>query len=214
MRSLSPSHPLLARILIATQNEGKYREIALLMEGLPIRPVSPTESAVQWEAQERGLVGESVARDKALKASLATALTSLAEDVSLEVDALGGAPGPRAKRFFGEDLDDRERCLRLLSALNGIPLSQRRCRFVCYMAVAFPWGEVILAVGILRGFVALQPKGQFGFGYDPIFYIPEIGKTLAELRIEEKNQISHRQKAFEGLKGALLTRLSLRREGM
>ncbi|MCS7224883.1 MAG: RdgB/HAM1 family non-canonical purine NTP pyrophosphatase [Armatimonadetes bacterium] len=196
-------------LVIATLNENKAREIGDLLTDLPVHQISLSELGLTEGAEERSLVSESVARAKAISATLRTALPALAEDVSLEVDALNGAPGPLARRYFGPNLSDRDRCQALLRMLDGVPIVRRRCRFVCEMAVAFPWGEVFGAQGVLEGWIALEPAGHFGFGYDPIFFVPTMGRTLAQLSLKEKNQISHRAKAFQALKRILVTRLSL-----
>jgi XTP/dITP diphosphohydrolase len=120
---------------------------------------------------------------------------SLADDSGLEVSALGGEPGVRSARYAGEDASDAERVRYLLSKLDGIPQEKRQARFRCVIAIANPQGEVELCTGECEGFIAFEPKGERGFGYDPIFYLSELGKTMAELPPEKKNKISHRGRA-------------------
>jgi XTP/dITP diphosphohydrolase len=134
-------------------------------------------------------------------------LPSLAEDTALEVDALGGLPGARAKVFFGENVSDTERWRGLLKLMEGIPTEKRTARFRCAMAVAFSENDLLTAEGVLEGVIATEPHGEGGFGYDPVFFVPPLGKTLAQLSVDEKNAISHRARALHALLPELRRRL-------
>ncbi|MFN3421582.1 MAG: RdgB/HAM1 family non-canonical purine NTP pyrophosphatase [Armatimonadota bacterium] len=195
------------RLLIATTNKGKMREISLLLKNEPIEIVTPDELGIVLDYEETSDDICLVAREKAIHAWQKSGLPSLAEDTALEVDALGGLPGARAKVFFGENVSDAERWRGLLKLLEGVPKEKRTARFRCAMAVAFSESEVLTAEGVLEGFIATEPHGAGGFGYDPVFFVPSLGKTLAELSVEEKNAISHRANALRALLPELLKRL-------
>jgi XTP/dITP diphosphohydrolase len=134
---------------------------------------------------------------KATALAAESGLLSLADDSGLEVDALGGEPGPRSHRFAGEGASDEDRINYLLAQLKDIPTGKRTARFRCVIAIAIPDGKVHTCSGECPGFITTEPKGSHGFGYDPVFYLPELGKTMAELTLEEKNKISHRARAAE-----------------
>jgi len=143
-------------------------------------------------------MGKSLEENARLKATVLAAesqLVALADDSGLEVDALAGEPGRLSARYAGEGASDRDRVNYLLSRLEGVPWEKRIARFRCVIAVATPSGEVEFCSGECRGFITFEPGGEQGFGYDPIFYLPELGKTMAELPLEIKNQVSHRGQA-------------------
>jgi XTP/dITP diphosphohydrolase len=194
-------------LFIATTNRGKLRELMALLQGQPFRLVTPDELEVTLDYEETSGDIREVAFEKALYAYRKTGLPSLAEDTALEVDALGGLPGARAKVFFGENISDMERWRGLLKLMEGIPTEKRTARFRCAMAVAFSEHEVLIAEGVLDGFIATEPHGKGGFGYDPVFLVPPLGKTLAQLSVDEKNAISHRARALHALLPELRRRL-------
>jgi XTP/dITP diphosphohydrolase len=194
-------------LFIATTNRGKLRELMALLQGQPFRLVTPDELEVTLDYEETSGDIREVAFEKALYAYRKTGLPSLAEDTALEVDALGGLPGARAKVFFGENVSDTERWRGLLKLMEGIPTEKRTARFRCAMAVAFSEHEVLIAEGVLDGFIATEPHGKGGFGYDPVFFVPPLGKTLAQLSLDEKNAISHRARALYALLPELRRRL-------
>ncbi len=191
-------------LLLATNNKGKVREYKSLLQGIPQKLVTPEEAGIVLDVDETGgSLGEN-ARLKATAFSERSNLLTLADDSGLEVDALGGEPGPLSARYAGEGASDKQRVDYLLSRLKDIPWEKRTARFRCVIAIARPQGEVILCNGECRGFIAFEPRGEKGFGYDPIFYLPDLDKTMAELPLEIKNRISHRgqaaRKAVEVLK--------------
>lgn len=195
-------------MLIATTNRGKLRELAAILKDVTFQIVMPDELGIVLDYEETSDDIHSVAREKAIYAWRRSGLPSLAEDTALEVDALGGLPGARAKVFFGENVPDEERWRGLLKLMEGIPVEKRTARFRCAMAVAFSEEDLVTAEGILEGVIATEPRGSGGFGYDPVFFVPSVGKTLAELSIEEKNAISHRAKALKALLPTLIRRLA------
>ena len=129
---------------------------------------------------------------KAVALAVESRLLALADDSGLEVDALGGEPGPLSARYAGEGASDRDRVNYLLSRLEDVPWPKRTARFRCVIALATPDGEVEICSGECHGIITFEPRGEYGFGYDPIFYFPELDKTMAELSPETKNQVSHR----------------------
>ncbi|MCX7911920.1 MAG: XTP/dITP diphosphatase [Dehalococcoidales bacterium] len=187
--------PVPPRLLIATNNQGKLHEYRSLLSDVPFTLVSPAELGLDIAVAETGTTFEENARLKALALADACGLLTLADDSGLEVDALGGAPGVYSARYAGEHATDRERISLLLERLRGIPEDKRTARFVCVIAIAAPDGKVALFRGECTGTIAGEPKGSGGFGYDPVFYLPELGRTMAELSPGEKNRLSHRARA-------------------
>ncbi len=185
------------KLLLATNNPGKVAEYRQLLAGCGWELVAPSELGLSLSAEETGDTYEENARMKALKAAQVGGLHALADDSGLEVDALGGEPGPRAARFGGEGATYQEKMALLLEHLEGVPPRERGCRFVCVIAVADPQGGMRLCRGECEGVVAEAPQGEGGFGYDPIFYLQERGLTMAQLSAEEKNAISHRGRAAQ-----------------
>lgn len=184
-------------LLLATNNAGKLAEYRQLLAGCGWELVTPSELGLSLPAEETGDTYEENATMKALKAAQVGGLHALADDSGLEVDALAGEPGPRAARFGGEGTTYREKMALLLERLQGVPTPERGCRFVCVIAIADPQGGVRLCRGECPGLVAEAPRGEGGFGYDPIFYLQEQGLTMAQLSAEEKNAISHRGRAAQ-----------------
>ncbi|MCS6963147.1 RdgB/HAM1 family non-canonical purine NTP pyrophosphatase [Thermoflexus sp.] len=183
------------RLLIATHNPGKRRELAALLSDLPLRLIDLLDLGISEAAEEPHESLEDNARWKAMFYAERSGLWTLADDSGLEIDALGGAPGVRSARFAGPDADDRMRIRKVLELMASVPWPQRTARFRCVIALARPGEPPTLVEGRLEGYVAFEPRGTYGFGYDPIFYIPELGKTMAELPLAMKNQISHRARA-------------------
>ena len=194
------------KLLLATNNQAKVREYKSLLRDIPYKVITPSEQGITVEVNE---VGESLEENARLKATTFAAMSnllSLADDSGLEVDALGGEPGRFSARYAGEGASDTERINYLLARLEGVPEEKRSARFRCVIAIAAPDGYVECCSGECRGFITFTPRGEQGFGYDPVFYLPELDKTMAELPLTQKNQISHRGKAARKA-GQVLERL-------
>lgn len=191
-------------LLIATHNPGKRRELAALLADLPVRLVDLQEIGIAEAVEEIHERMEDNARWKALVYCARSGLWTLADDSGLEIDALGGAPGVHSARFAGPGADDPARIREVLERMAGVPWPQRTARFRCVIALARPGEEPVLVEGRVEGYIAWEPRGTYGFGYDPIFYLPEYGKTMAELPMEVKNQISHRARAARRAREILL----------
>jgi XTP/dITP diphosphohydrolase len=183
------------RLLIASNNAGKVREFRELLAGCGWELVAPGDVGLALEAAETGDSYEANARIKARAFAAASGLPSLADDSGLEVDALGGEPGALHHEKGWDGADNDERIAILLRALEGH--ADRRARFRAVIVVAFPDGRELTAEGGCQGEIAPAPSGSGGFGYDPVFYVPELGRTMAELSAAEKNRVSHRAKAAE-----------------
>ena len=183
------------KLLLATNNQAKVREYRSLLRDLPLELVSPLELGITTTVSEEGESLEENARLKATALARESQLLALADDSGLEVDALGGEPGRLSARYAGEGASDRDRIDYLLARLEGVTWERRTARFRCVIALATPEGEVELCSGECPGFITLKPEGEQGFGYDPVFYLPQLDKTMAELPLEVKNQVSHRGKA-------------------
>jgi len=186
-------------ILLATRNSDKVRELAALLGDLGIRIRTLADFPTAPKVEEDGETCEANARKKAREIAAATGLPSVADDTGLEVDALGGRPGVFAARYAGEGATYEDNCRKLIMELDGVPQARRTARFVTVAALAMPGGETRVTTGTLAGVIAEACAGSQGFGYDPVFFVPELGRTLAELTAEEKNRISHRAKAFRAM---------------
>jgi XTP/dITP diphosphohydrolase len=186
------------KVVLATRNEGKVREIADILSPHGFEVVSLREFGEIGEIAEDGSTFKENAMIKATVVAEHTGLPALADDSGLEVDALDGAPGIFSSRFAGEEKDDQANNRKLLDLLSGTPVEQRTARFQCVVAIAEPDGWVHISEGTCEGVIAHEPCGQGGFGYDPLFYVPAYDKTFAELNPAIKNKISHRAKALEG----------------
>ena len=191
------------KLLLATTNKGKIKEYRRLLEGLELDIVSPDQLDLDINVEEGEISLEENARIKALAYAEASGLLALADDSGLWVDALGGEPGVRSSRYAGEDADDAERVRYLLSRIEDVKPEERTARFKCAIAIARPDGRVQLCHGECEGTITMEPKGNGGFGYDPIFYVPEYNKTMAELTAEEKNSISHRARTVRQARNVL-----------
>ena len=184
-------------LLVATNNPGKVREFEELLAGLPVTITFPAQEGLALEVDESGETFEENARIKALAYARTSGLLTLADDSGLEVDVLGGAPGVHSARYAGSGADDVDRYRKLLGALEGVSAGQRSARFRCVVALALPGGSVRTAEGICEGEIGFEPRGEHGFGYDPIFVVAgHGGQTMAELPPEVKNRISHRARAL------------------
>ena len=186
------------RILLATTNKGKQREYAELLAPLAMEVTILSDLGPDVpEVVEDGLTFEENALKKALTYFRHFQLPVIADDSGLEVDALGGKPGVFSARYAGEKASDEENIAKLLAELHNVPLEKRSARFVCVIAYVDGKNDPLIAKGFCSGQIAFEPKGSNGFGYDPIFYLPQYEKTMAQLEPEEKNKISHRSKALE-----------------
>lgn len=191
------------RIIFATSNEGKMKEIRLIMEDSDYEVISLKEAGVNADIEENGTTFEENAVIKAKAIAQLTGLCTLADDSGLEIDYLDKAPGIYSARFLGENTSYDKKNNYILDQLLGVELVQRTARFVCAIAYAQPDGVVMTTRGTIEGFIGEEIRGENGFGYDPIFMVPEYGKTTAELSIDEKNKISHRAKALRAMKEKL-----------
>ena len=200
--TISGAPTLGTEVVLATSNPGKLAEIRAILGRLPleIRPLSDFPGVI---LPEEGEDYEENAIAKARTAARVAGRAALADDSGLEVAGLGGAPGPLSARFGGPGLDDGERIDALLRALATLSGEQRRARFVCIAALATPEGELVTARGECPGHILTAPRGDRGFGYDPVFEVEGSGRAMAEFSPSEKNQISHRALAFTALSDAI-----------
>lgn len=205
------------RIIFATGNQEKMKEIRQIMEGVPVEVCSMKEAGIRCEVEENGKTFAENARIKAdgiaavLKKMYEDAGKEysdivLADDSGLEIDALNKEPGVYSARYMGEDTPYHEKNMNLVSRLDEVPLEERTARFVCAIAAVLPDGSVIDTQATIEGYIGYEEKGENGFGYDPIFCVPEFGCTTAELTMEQKNKISHRGKALTAMKEELIKR--------
>jgi XTP/dITP diphosphohydrolase len=195
------------QLLIATNNKGKVKELQDLLKGTVIELVMPSQLGIDLDVVEDGHTYAQNATKKAVSFAHASGLISLADDSGLEVDALDGAPGLYSARYGstdGKKLSDAGRRAFLIQTLQGKP-HPWTARFHATIAIALPSGETYLAEGFCEGEIIAEERGTGGFGYDPIFLLPELGKTMAELSMEEKNRLSHRARAVMNAKGILNT---------
>jgi len=193
----------MTRLLVATTNRGKQREFVELLADWPGQIVFPQDLGIDIEVEE---TGQSFAENAAQKATVyaqAAGRPTLADDSGLEVDALDGAPGIYTARYAGPGAGDEDRYNKLLAALGDMPMPQRTARFRCAVAIAYPDGRVDVAEGTCEGVIAFSPRGENGFGYDPVFYLPERECTMAQLPPEFKNTFSHRARALQAARPLL-----------
>lgn len=183
------------RFVLASQNQHKLREIRAMLEEFGIDLVSEADVGLDLDVEETGTTFEENSRQKAKAVMDQCHLPTIADDSGLEVDALDGAPGVYSHRFGNRDTD-LERCCYLLEKLDGVPAPQRTARFVSVITCLFPDGREIVARGTVEGVILTEMRGENGFGYDPLFYVPEKGRTFAQLTEAEKNEISHRGRAL------------------
>lgn len=191
------------KIIFATGNEGKLREIREILKELQVPVLSMKEAGVSLNIEENGSTFAENAEIKARAVWNCTGGIVLADDSGLVVDALGGEPGVYSARYMGEDTSYEIKNREIIRRLEAVSGQDRSARFVCIIAAVLPDGTVRKTEGTMDGVIAMEPAGEEGFGYDPILYIPEYGKTSAQLTMEEKNAISHRGKALRAMKGEL-----------
>ncbi len=191
------------KIIFATGNEGKMKEIREILSGLDAEVLSLRDAGIQAEIVEDGNTFEENAVIKAKAICSLTGEIVLADDSGLEIDYLNREPGIYSARYMGEDTSYKIKNASLIERLEGVPDERRTARFVCAIAAAFPDGTVKTVRGTMEGRIGYEEKGENGFGYDPIFYLPEYGCTSAELPMKEKNKISHRGKALRAIKDEL-----------
>lgn len=185
------------KAVLASNNPGKLKELNEILSGLGMEVISQREAGYDLDVEESGTTFEENSWLKARAACRVSGMIAIADDSGLVVDALGGAPGVYSARYGSPELDDRGRTALLLKNMEGE--ENRACRFVSVITCCFPDGRKLVARGVCEGRVAFAPQGENGFGYDPIFYLPEKGKTFAQLSEEEKNAISHRGRAIAKL---------------
>jgi XTP/dITP diphosphohydrolase len=192
-------------LLLATGNKGKVEEFRELLHGVPYELITPKDAGVTITVEETGDTLEANALLKAVDLCRKSGLITLADDSGIFVDALNGEPGVRSARYAGKNASDRDRVNYLLSKLTDVPRDKRTARFRCVIAIAVPPDcRVYYANGECDGIITFEPKGNEGFGYDPIFYFIEFGKTMAELPMDLKNRVSHRGKAAAKAREILL----------
>lgn len=196
---------MITELVLATRNEHKGQELRALLssDGLTIRTLREFPDAP--DVVEDGATCEANALKKAREIARHTGLPAIADDTGLEVEALGGRPGVYAARYAGEAATYKDNCAKLLRELEGVPRDRRRARFLTVAAIALPTGQSAAVEGSLEGIITEREIGSQGFGYDPVFFVPESGKTLAEMSQAEKNRISHRARAFGKAKELLKT---------
>ena len=194
---------MVRELVLATRNRHKGEELVALLGDLGITIRTLDEFPNAPDVVEDGDTCEANAIKKARAIAEFTDLPAVADDTGLEVDALGGRPGVYAARYAGEDATYEDNCRKLLWELRGVPREERTARFLTVAAIALPSDGVRVAQGTLDGVIAEEASGTLGFGYDPVFLIPELGKTLAQLSADEKNRISHRAKAFAKMREIL-----------
>lgn len=192
------------KIIFATGNAGKMKEIREILKDLDAEVLSMKEAGVEADIVEDGKTFEENAVIKAKTICELTGEIALADDSGLEIDYLNKEPGIYSARYMGEDTSYRIKNANLIGRLEGVPDEKRTARFVCAIAAAFPDGTVKTVRGTMEGRIGYEEAGENGFGYDPIFYLPEYGCSSAELSMEEKNKISHRGKALRAIKEELL----------
>jgi len=186
-------------LLVATFNPGKARELRDLLEAAGYRATTLREAGIDEPYEETGATYEENGAAKARHYAALSGRVTIADDSGIEVEALGGAPGPRSARYGGAGLDDAGRTRRLLEALREVPSAARAARYVAVAVVARPDGETRAFRGTCEGRIATEPRGAGGFGYDPVFVYELLGRTFAELAAEDKHRVSHRGRAFRAL---------------
>ena len=191
------------RIVFATGNAGKMREIKRILGDLGVEIVSMKEAGIATDAEENGKTYEENALLKARAVAALTGDCVLADDSGLEIDYLNKEPGIYSARYMGEDTSYRIKNANLIERLEGVPDEKRTARFVCAIAAVLPNGKELTVRAAIEGRIGYEEKGEGGFGYDPIFYVPELQKTTAELTEDEKNSVSHRGKALRLMKEEL-----------
>lgn len=193
----------MAKIIFATGNAGKMREIRMILADLGMEVLSMKEAGISMDIEENGTTFEENARIKAQAIAALCGDIVLADDSGLEIDALNGEPGVYSARYLGEDVSYCIKNQNLLDRLQGVPEEERTARFVCAIAAVLPDGTILETKAAMEGRIGYEERGENGFGYDPIFMLPEYGKSTAEIPAEEKNRLSHRGKALRMMKEKL-----------
>ena len=191
------------RIIFATGNAGKMKEIREILGDMDAEILSMKEAGIQTDIVENGTTFEENARIKAKAVAQFTKDIVLADDSGLEIDYLNKEPGVYSARYMGEDTSYRIKNQNLIERLEGVPDEQRTARFVCAIAAVLPDGRVVTTRGVIEGKIGYEERGTNGFGYDPIFYLPDMSRSTAELTPEEKNAVSHRGNALRLMKEEL-----------
>ena len=191
------------KIIFATGNQGKMKEVREILKDLDAEVLSMKEAGVRAEIVEDGTTFEENAVIKAKAVCRLTGEIALADDSGLEVDYLNKEPGVYSARYMGEDTSYHIKNKSIIDRLQGVPDEKRTARFVCVIAAAFPDGTVKTVRGTMEGIIGYEEQGENGFGYDPIFFLPQYGCTSAQISMKEKNKISHRGKALRAIKDEL-----------
>jgi XTP/dITP diphosphohydrolase len=191
------------KLIVATKNRGKIVEIKQVLSGLPFEIMSMTEAGIDIDVVEDGTTFEENSLKKALEICKVSNSIVMADDSGLEVDFLNGAPGIYSARFAGPDASDEDKNNKLLTLMKDVPFEKRTARFVCAIAVAFPDGNSFAVRGTCEGFIDFECKGNNGFGYDPLFFLQQYNRTMAEIDANDKNTISHRGKALAQMQAKL-----------
>lgn len=194
----------MCKIIFATTNENKMKEIRMILADLPYEIVSLKEEGIKVDIEENGTTFEENAVIKAKAICEMTGMITLADDSGLEVDYINKEPGVYSARYMGEETSYHIKNQSLIDRLKEAEGEQRSARFVCVIAAAFPDGRIVTTRGTIEGRIGYEEKGNNGFGYDPILYVPEYNMTTGEMTPELKNKISHRGKALEQMKKELL----------
>ena len=192
------------QIIFATGNEGKVREVQAIMADMEVEVLSLKQAGISVDIEENGTTFEENAIIKAKEIAKLTDAVVLADDSGLEIDYLNKEPGIYSARYLGENTPYTEKNRIILQRMEGVEEEKRDARFICAMAEVFPDGSVITTKGVMEGKIAYEIKGENGFGYDPVFYLPEYGMTSAQISSEEKNKISHRGKALQLMKAEFI----------
>lgn len=192
------------RLIVATRNKGKIAEISRLLEGMHFEVISMEQAGMKAEIEETGnsFQVNSLIKANAIFDAIGGAV--LADDSGLEVDYLNGAPGIYSSRFAGENATDEDRVKKLLRLMEGIPKAKRSARFVCAVTAILEDGTVLKDSAVCEGYIADKPMGTNGFGYDPVFFLPVLSMTMAEIDSDTKNKISHRAKALQLIKNQMM----------
>ena len=194
------------QIVLASTNQGKVREVAMMVQDMGIEIVPLSETAFQGEIEETGTTFEENAIIKAMQVAKTLGIPALADDSGLEIDYLNKEPGIYSARYMGEDTSYDIKNQALLDRLDGVEDAKRTARFVCAIAAAFPDGSTEAVRGTMEGIIGHEIAGENGFGYDPIFYLPEYGCTSAELAPEKKNELSHRGEGLRKMRAVIEAR--------
>lgn len=197
------------RFIVASNNRGKLNEIKEILKEFPFEVISMKDVGINKEIIENGNTFEENAMIKAKEIFNITGEAVMADDSGLEVDYLNGAPGIFSSRFAGKGASDKDKNDKLLSLLKDVPFEKRKSRFVCAISVILPNRSNFTVKGICDGYIGLHPVGEYGFGYDPLFFMPEYNMTTAQMNAEFKNEISHRGRALKLMVEELKKRLAI-----